>query len=43
MDKEIPAQRIAGDLDVLHDYAVRLFNAAVTQELHQAMGPIPFE
>ena len=42
VDKEIPAQRIAGDLDVLHDYAVRLFNAAVTQELHEAMGPIPF-
>lgn len=43
VDKEIPAQRIAGDLDVLHDYAVRLFNAAVTQELHEAMGPIPLE
>ena len=43
MDKEIPAQRIAGDLGVLHDYAVRLFNAAVTQELHEAMGPVPFE
>ncbi|MDE6108510.1 MAG: TIGR04255 family protein, partial [Oscillospiraceae bacterium] len=43
MDKEIPAQRIAGDLSILHDYAVRLFNAAVTQELHEAMGPVPFE
>jgi len=41
VDKSIPAQRIAGDLDVLHDYAVRLFNAAVTQELHDAMGPTP--
>ena len=30
-----------GDLDVLHDYAVRLFNAAITQELHDAMGPTP--
>ena len=42
-DKEIPAQRIAGDLVVLHDYAVRLFNAAVSKELHDAMGPIPME
>ncbi len=41
VDKSIPAQRIAGDLDVLHDYAVRLFNAAITQELHDAMGPTP--
>lgn len=38
VDKQIPAQRIAGDLDVLHDYAVRLFNAAATQELKEAMG-----
>lgn len=41
VDKELPATRIAGDLDVLHDYAVRLFNAAVTQELRDAMGPTP--
>ncbi len=41
LDKQIPAQRIAGDLDVLHDYAVRLLNAAITQELHDAMGPTP--
>lgn len=39
--KELPAQRIAGDLDVLHDYAVRLFNSAITKELHDAMGPTP--
>lgn len=39
--KQIPAQSIAGDLDTLHDYAVRLFNAAVTPELHDAMGPTP--
>lgn len=39
--KQLPAQRIAGDLDVLHDYAVRLFNSAVTRELHDAMGPTP--
>ena len=41
VDKEIAAQRIAGDLDTLHDYAVRLFNAAVSRELHDAMGPTP--
>ena len=39
--KQLPAQRITGDLAVLHDYAVRLFNAAVSQELHDAMGPTP--
>lgn len=39
--KQLPAQRIAGDLDVLHDYAVRLFNSAITKELHDAMGPQP--
>ncbi len=41
VDKELPAARIAGDLDVLHDYAVRLFNATVSQELRDAMGPTP--
>lgn len=41
LERQIPAQRIAGDLDTLHDYAVRLFNAAITQELHDAMGPTP--
>ena len=41
VEKQIPAQRIAGDLDVLHDYAVRLFNAAITDELRDAMGPTP--
>lgn len=39
--KQLPAQRLAGDLDVLHDYAVRLFNSAITKELHDAMGPTP--
>lgn len=39
--KELPAQRIAGDLDVLHDYAVRLFNSAIAKDLHDAMGPTP--
>lgn len=41
LDKEIPADRIPADLDGLHDYAVRLFNSAVTQELRDAMGPTP--
>lgn len=41
VDKSIPADRIAGDLSALHDYAVRLFNAAVSQELKDAMGPTP--
>ena len=41
VDKSIPAQRIAEDLDILHDYAVRLFNAAVSDELRDAMGPTP--
>lgn len=41
LDQQIPIQRIAGDLDVLHDYAVRLLNAAITRELHDAMGPTP--
>jgi len=43
VDKQIPAQRIAGDLDQLHSYAVRLFNAAITPELHNAMGPTPID
>lgn len=41
VDRQLPISRVAGDLDVLHDYAVRLFNAAITQELHDAMGPTP--
>ena len=41
LDRQLPISRVAGDLDVLHDYAVRLFNAAITQELHDAMGPTP--
>lgn len=39
--KNIPANQIAADLNVLHDYAVRLFNAATTQELKDAMGAVP--
>lgn len=36
---QLPAQRLTVDLAALHDYAVRLFNAAVTEELREAMGP----
>lgn len=41
IDKEIAAQCITGELESLHDYAVRMFNAAITKELHEAMGPTP--
>jgi len=41
LDKQIPSGQIAGDLNNLHDYAVRLFNAATSQELKDAMGPTP--
>jgi len=41
LKKEIAAGSIAGHLSNLHDYAVRLFNAAVSQELKNAMGPTP--
>lgn len=41
VDRQISAQRIAGDLDALHDYAVRLFNSAISEELRNAMGPTP--
>ena len=39
--REIPADQIAADLDGLHTYAVRLFNAATTRELKEAMGQTP--
>lgn len=39
--KELPLQQIAEELDALHDYATRLFHAAITKELHDAMGPTP--
>lgn len=41
VEKEIPLQRIAEELSVLHDYAVRIFNAEITRELHEAMGATP--
>lgn len=41
LEKEIPAGDIAAHLSDLHDYAVRLFNAAASQELKDAMGPTP--
>lgn len=37
--KEISAEQLAGGLTALHDHAVRLFNAATTKELKEAMGP----
>lgn len=43
LEQNIPADRITAHLGNLHDYAVRLFNAAVTRELREAMGPIPLE
>ena len=39
--RNIPSGEIADDLNRLHTYAVRLFNAAATQELKDAMGPTP--
>ena len=38
LEQNIPADRITAHLGNLHDYAVRLFNAAATQELKEAMG-----
>lgn len=38
LQPNIPADLIATHLSNLHDYAVRLFNAATTQELKIAMG-----
>ena len=41
--RNIPSGEIADDLNRLHTYAVRLFNAAATQELKDAMGPTPID
>jgi len=41
--RDIPFGEIAEDLNTLHTYAVRLFNAATTQELKEAMGQTPME
>jgi len=39
--QEIPLDQFTEQIGVLHDYAVRLFNAALTQELKDAMGQTP--
>ena len=41
--EQIPCESIADELNTLHDCATRLFNAAATQELKNAMGPTPIE
>jgi len=43
LGQQLSADRIAGELGQLHEYAVRLFNAATTQTLKDAMGPEPME
>ena len=43
MEQNIPADRITAHLGNLHDYAVRLFNAATSQELKEAMGQNPMD
>ena len=43
LEQNIPADRITAHLGNLHDYAVRLFNAATTQELKEAMGQNPMD
>ena len=43
VQEQIPGERIAEEMNTLHDYATRLFNAAATQELKDAMGPTPIE
>lgn len=37
----LPADQIPGQLETLHGWAVRLFQGAITRELHEAMGPTP--
>lgn len=37
----LPGDQIPAQLEALHNWAVRLFQGAITQELHDAMGPIP--
>lgn len=37
----LPADQLPGRLETLHGRAVRLFQGAITQELHNAMGPLP--
>ena len=37
----LPAAEVPSRLEALHGYAVRLFQGAITRELHDAMGPTP--
>ena len=37
----LPADQIPARLEALHGWAVRLFQGAITRELHDAMGPTP--
>lgn len=37
----LPAEQIPARLEELHSWSVRLFQGAITRELHDAMGPIP--
>lgn len=37
----LPADQIPARLETLHSWAVRLFQGAITRELHDAMGPTP--
>lgn len=37
----LPGEQVPNQLDTLHGWAVRLFQGAITRELHDAMGPTP--
>lgn len=43
VEPQIAPERIADEMNTLHDYAVRLFNAATTQDLKNAMGATPMD
>jgi uncharacterized protein (TIGR04255 family) len=34
-------EQVPAELNTLHSWAVRLFQGAITRELHEAMGPMP--
>ena len=37
--KQVAPDQVPAELTELHEYAQRMFNAAITKELHEAMGP----
>ena len=39
----VPGDKVPAILDGLHHYAERFFHGAITQELHEALGPQPLE